>query len=81
MEGHIREDAFGPSFVSSAKVIGFCSSLASIESPLKFLTRETLVTLTKPEMKLDAYRKQRRIQFHARLYVRTVAEHTLRVDG
>jgi len=31
-------------------------------------------------MKLDPYRKQRRIQFHARLYVRTVAEHTMRVD-
>ncbi len=47
----------------------------------KFLTRETLVTLTKGKMKLDAYRKQRRIQFHARFYVRTIAEHTLRVDG
>ena len=43
--------------------------------------REKLLTLTKRKMKLDPYRKQRRIQFHARLYVRSVAEHTLRVDG
>ena len=31
-------------------------------------------------MKLDPYRKQRGIQFHACFYVRTVAEHTMRVD-
>ena len=42
--------------------------------------REKLLTLTKRKMKLDSYREQRGIQFHARLYVRTIGEHTMRVD-
>ena len=39
-----------------------------------------MTTATKRKMKLDPYRNQRGIQVHSRLYVRTVAEHTMRVD-
>src|ERR1041385_3684825 len=42
--------------------------------------REKLVTVTKRKMKLDPYRNQRRIQVYARLYRRTVVEHTMRID-